>query len=122
MGEIASLTKNDKDAKEFMKTSEEYMQKWEKYAFDEDSTHAKLAYQMNNSWGIHPGIFHRLEKAHSIMHMRMTYLTWDYFQIMSVASRTYGTTREPVTVPLRSSLICRQIWTSTGFAPYIYQE
>jgi hypothetical protein len=54
MGQIASLTKNDQDAKEFMKTSEEYMQKWEKYTFEEDSTHAKLAYQMNNSWGIHP--------------------------------------------------------------------
>ena len=54
MGEIASLTKNDKDAKEFMKTSEDYMQKWEKYTFEENSTHAKLAYQMNSSWGILP--------------------------------------------------------------------
>lgn len=52
MGEIASLIKNDKDAKEFMKTSQEYMKKWEMYTFEENSTHAKLAYQMNSSWGI----------------------------------------------------------------------
>lgn len=51
MGEIASLTGNSKDAKEFIKTSQEYMMKWEKYTFDEGSTHAKLAYQLNDSWG-----------------------------------------------------------------------
>ena len=54
MGEIASLTKNDKDAKEFLKTSQEYIKKWENYTFEDNSTHAKLAYQMNSSWGILP--------------------------------------------------------------------
>lgn len=53
MGEIASVTGNTKDAKEFIKTSKEYMTKWEKYTFDEDSTHAKLAYQLSDSWGFY---------------------------------------------------------------------
>lgn len=52
MGEIASLTGNSNDAKDFIKTSQEYMSKWEKYTFDENSTHAKLAYQLNDSWGL----------------------------------------------------------------------
>jgi hypothetical protein len=52
MGEIASLTKNKVDAKDFRKTSEEYMEKWEKYTFDKNATHAKLAYQLNDSWGL----------------------------------------------------------------------
>lgn len=52
MGEIASLTGNSNDAMDFIKTSQEYMSKWEKYTFDENSTHAKLAYQLNDSWGL----------------------------------------------------------------------
>jgi Domain of unknown function (DUF1793) len=51
MGEIAAVTGNAKDAKEFIKTSQEYMNKWEKYTFHENSTHAKLAYQLDDSWG-----------------------------------------------------------------------
>jgi hypothetical protein len=51
MGEVAHLTKHKEDAKNFTKTSEEYMRKWEKYTFDKNGTHAKLAYQLNNSWG-----------------------------------------------------------------------
>ena len=51
MGEIASLTGNKDDAKKFIKTSQHYMTKWEKYTFDKNSTHAKLAYQLNSSWG-----------------------------------------------------------------------
>lgn len=51
MGEIAHLTKHKGDAKNFTKTSEEYMKKWEKYTFDRNGTHAKLAYQLNDSWG-----------------------------------------------------------------------
>src|ERR1700737_1276861 len=53
MGEIASVTKNKDDAKSFITTSEEYMRKWEKYAFDKNATHAKLAYQLNDSWGLY---------------------------------------------------------------------
>lgn len=52
MGEISSLTGNSKDAKEFIKTSQDYMETWEKYTFDKNSTHAKLAYQLNDSWGL----------------------------------------------------------------------
>jgi hypothetical protein len=52
MGEIASLTGNSNDAKGFIKTSQEYITKWEKYTFNKDSTHAKLAYQLNDSWGL----------------------------------------------------------------------
>jgi hypothetical protein len=121
MGEIASLTKNDKDAKEFIKTSEDYMQKWEKYTFEENSTHAKLAYQMNSSWGILPRC-HRLQEAHFTMHTRMTCWAWGYFQITSGASRTYGTTREPVTIHSPPTLICREIRTSTRLATYVYQK
>ena len=51
MGEIASLTNNSKDADGFIKRSQDYIQKWEKYSYDENATHAKLAYQLNNSWG-----------------------------------------------------------------------
>jgi len=52
MGEIASLTGNSNDAKDFIKTSQDYMTKWEKYAFDKNSSHAKLAYQLPDSWGL----------------------------------------------------------------------
>jgi hypothetical protein len=52
MGEIAHLTKHDGDAKIFTKISEKYLEKWEKYAFDKNATHAKLAYQLNDSWGV----------------------------------------------------------------------
>lgn len=52
MGEIASLTGNSNDAKDFIKTSREYMNKWEKYTFGQDSTHARLAYQLSDSWGL----------------------------------------------------------------------
>jgi Domain of unknown function (DUF1793) len=71
MGEIASLTENDKDAKEFIKTSQEYIAKWEEYTFEENSAHAKLAYQLNNSWGLSQE-FSNLQKAHCTMHMRTT--------------------------------------------------
>ena len=52
MGEIASLTGNSNDAKDFMKTSQDYMIQWEKYTFDKNSNHAKLAYQLTDSWGL----------------------------------------------------------------------
>jgi hypothetical protein len=52
MGEIASLTGNSNDAKDFIKTSREYMNKWEKYTFGQDSSHARLAYQLSDSWGL----------------------------------------------------------------------
>ena len=52
MGEIASLTGNSNDAKGFIKISQEYITKWEKYTFDKNSMHAKLAYQLNDSWGL----------------------------------------------------------------------
>jgi Domain of unknown function (DUF1793) len=52
MAEIATLINKDADAKHFMKTSRDYMDKWEQYAFEDNSTHAKLAYQLENSWGI----------------------------------------------------------------------
>jgi hypothetical protein len=52
MGEIATLTENKNDAKYFTKTSEEYMHKWQNYTFDKNGTHAKLAYQLNESWGL----------------------------------------------------------------------
>ena len=51
MGEIAYLTKNKKDAKDFKDTSKKYMKAWEKYAFEKNATHAKLAYQLSESWG-----------------------------------------------------------------------
>lgn len=51
MGDIAELTHNYKDAKEFHDTSYKYMSQWEKYAFEKNATHAKLAYQLPNSWG-----------------------------------------------------------------------
>jgi Domain of unknown function (DUF1793)/Domain of unknown function (DUF4965) len=51
MGEIAHLTKNKKDAKKFKDTSEKYMKAWERYTFDKNGTHAKLAYQLSHSWG-----------------------------------------------------------------------
>lgn len=51
MGDIAALTGNSKDSKEFLNISEKYMSKWEKYAFEENATHAKLAYQLPDSWG-----------------------------------------------------------------------
>ena len=51
MGKIAELTENKKDAEEFNDTSYEYMNAWEGYAFEQNSTHAKLAYQLNDSWG-----------------------------------------------------------------------
>lgn len=71
MGEIASLTENDKDAMEFIKISQQYMAKWEEYTFEEDSAHAKLAYQLNNSWGLSTEVLD-LQKAHFIMHMQTT--------------------------------------------------
>jgi hypothetical protein len=52
MGEIAHLTKHRDDAKKFTKLSENYMEKWEKYAFGKNASHAKLAYQLNDSWGL----------------------------------------------------------------------
>jgi len=51
MGEIARLTKNKEDANEFKDTSEKYMNTWEKYTFEKNGTHAKLAYQLGDSWG-----------------------------------------------------------------------
>jgi Domain of unknown function (DUF1793) len=51
MGKIAELTGNTKDAEEFNDTSYKYMNAWEGYAFEHNSTHAKLAYQLNDSWG-----------------------------------------------------------------------
>lgn len=51
MGEIARITKHKGDAKNFTMASKEYMRKWEKYTFDQNGTHAKLAYQLNDSWG-----------------------------------------------------------------------
>jgi hypothetical protein len=52
MGEIAHITKHKDDAKNFTKISENYMEKWEKYAFNKNASHAKLAYQLNDSWGL----------------------------------------------------------------------
>jgi hypothetical protein len=52
MGEIAHLTNHNDDAKNFTKISENYMEKWEKYTFDKNASHAKLAYQLNDSWGL----------------------------------------------------------------------
>lgn len=98
MGEIASLTKNNKDAKEFMKTSQEYIKKWENYTFEDNSTHAKLAYQMNSSWGILPFVSRGLQEAPFTMHMPMIYLTWDYFRSMSETNKTYGIIEERVTI------------------------
>jgi hypothetical protein len=51
MGEIARLTKNKEDAKKFKDTSEKYMKAWQNYTFDRNGTHAKLAYQLKDSWG-----------------------------------------------------------------------
>jgi Glutaminase A six helical-hairpin domain len=51
MSQIASLTNNLADAEEFWRTSFEFMEKWEGYTFEENSTHAKLAYQLTDSWG-----------------------------------------------------------------------
>jgi len=51
MGDVAELTHNYKDAKYFLDTSYSYMSKWEQYAFEKNATHAKLAYQLPNSWG-----------------------------------------------------------------------
>jgi hypothetical protein len=53
MGDIADLTGNKNDAKAFIKTSEDYIKMWEKYTFDKNATHARLAYQLNDSWGIY---------------------------------------------------------------------
>ena len=119
MGKIASLTKNDRDAKEFMKTSQEYMEKWEKYAFEENSTHAKLAYQLNSSWGMY--LLHRdLQKALFTMHLRMIYLTYNSFQTISAADRTYGTTREQAETTSSSTLIFREIRIAAGLTPHVH--
>jgi hypothetical protein len=54
MGDIAALTGHDKDSREFLDIGVNYMKNWEKYAFEENATHAKLAYQLPNSWGSFP--------------------------------------------------------------------
>jgi Domain of unknown function (DUF1793) len=51
MGDIAELTHNYKDAKQFLDISYKYMSQWETYAFEKNATHAKLAYQLPDSWG-----------------------------------------------------------------------
>jgi hypothetical protein len=93
MGEIASLTENDKDAKEFLKTSQEYMAKWEEFSFDESSAHAKLAYQLNNSWGLSTEILN-LQKAHCIMHTRTTCSISNFFRIEFGTCKICGTPRK----------------------------
>lgn len=54
MSDVAELTGHYKDAREFLDISENYMSKWETYAFEENATHAKLAYQLPDSWGFYP--------------------------------------------------------------------
>lgn len=39
-----------------------------------------------------------LQEAPFTMHMRMIYLTWDYFQSMSETNKTYGIIEERVTI------------------------
>jgi len=51
MSFVADVTGHKSDVKEFDKIAEKYMRQWEKYAFVENGTHAKLAYQLNSSWG-----------------------------------------------------------------------
>ena len=54
MADIATVTDHPRDAEEFLNVSEKYMSKWEKYAFEENGTHAKLAYQLPDTWGLIP--------------------------------------------------------------------
>jgi Domain of unknown function (DUF4965)/Domain of unknown function (DUF1793) len=51
MSEIARLTANKFDAKTYLDISTDYIEKWEGFAFDANTMHAKLAYQLDESWG-----------------------------------------------------------------------
>lgn len=95
MSEIASITDNDNDARDFMKTSHEYMQRWEQFSFDVNSTHAKLAYQLNNSWGLQSGVLSH-KKALYTTRTQMIYWTSVYSPTMSATSKMPGITKRRV--------------------------
>lgn len=50
MSEIADLVGEKEDAKFYLETAQDYIEKWQEYGISRDKTHAKLAYTWYGSW------------------------------------------------------------------------
>ena len=112
MGEIASLTGNSGDAMDFIRTSQDYITKWEKYAFEKNSTHAKLAYQLNESWG---SLYNAYADDLLDLHLfpstaRNKQDLWYYKKTGSFLIYNGGID------------LCRKVRSSIGFPPHIHKK
>lgn len=50
MSEISSLVGDDKEAKEYRRVAEDYIDQWQGFGISKDFTHAKLSYTWQGSW------------------------------------------------------------------------
>ncbi|KAI1864916.1 uncharacterized protein JN550_008736 [Neoarthrinium moseri] len=50
MSDISSLVGNEREAGEYRKIAEEYIDKWQDFGISRDGTHAKLSYTWQGSW------------------------------------------------------------------------
>ncbi|CDU24620.1 probable glutaminase A [Sporisorium scitamineum] len=101
MGKIADLLGHSKDAKSYANISSSYIKQWQKYAISHDTSHTKLAYQTDASWGT----------VYNLLADRLLDLNLVPEAVYKIQDAWYPRVQEKYGVPLDS----RHKWTKTDW-------
>lgn len=99
MSEIARITGDENTASKMASVAQDYISKWMKLAVSSDSTHTKLAYQLNDSWSMLYNLF-----ADRLLNLKLVPKS-----IYEMQDKFYPSVSNMYGVPLDS----RVTWTTT---------